>query len=412
MRRTRLRGRMARGLQLCIVLALVAFGTSVAAMDAGDVVAPHLALRALANDAISLPAGTVSSGAEPMIHVTRDGSTILVGDVSGVYRSTNGGTTWTRASDPFLAGAFSDGRGIAEDDAGNIYVADTQGHIIGVARSSDNGASWELVSRVVAAGPVADRPWLAARGDGEVVLIFYSFPRGEECHRSVDGGVTFLDRTLATAGPANAGSAAFDPQGRLWYSNGASWYRWASACTNAPLPIDHPNGGAQIFAQTAVDADGRAYTALPSTNNGQMLVHAKPLSGAVKTLAISPSTLKSNTFGAIAVDNATGEITVGWYGSTTAGNPASASFSGSWNVYVARITGYWTATPTVSLTLVTSRPNHVGGFCMSGVTCSGGADRDLLDYFGLTFAPDHSVHVAYGHDGSTSDPEVRYARLV
>ncbi|HET6404624.1 MAG TPA: sialidase family protein [Candidatus Thermoplasmatota archaeon] len=401
---------MARGLLLVCVATLVSFAIVPLVGSATHDATPRLALGAHLQDDVVLPAGTVSGGAEPIIHVTRDGTTLLVGDSSGVYRSVNGGATWTRLSHPFLQGAFTDGRAIAEDDVGRIYVAHTQGQIVGVARSSDNGASWDLISRVVAVGAIADRPWLAARGDGEVTLIVYNAGHGEECFRSTDGGATFLDRTLITPGVANTGGMAYDPQGRLWYSNGASWYRWTT-CLQPPLPVDHPNGGAQILTQTAVDAQGRPYSALPSGNNAQMLVHARQTTGGVKTLAVSPAELKSNTFGAIAVNNATGEVAVGWYGSTTAGNPSASTFGGSWHVYVARITGFWSASPSVTVTQVTTTPNHVGGFCMTGVTCGSGADRDLLDYFGLTFAPDGSVHVAYGHDGATSNSEVRYAKL-
>lgn len=98
-------------------------------------------------------------------------------------------------------------------------------------------------------------------------------------------------------------------------------------------------------------------------------------------------------------------------GSTTAGNPAGA-FTGSWDVYVARVTGFWTSSPSVTVTKVTTEPNHVGGFCMSGIACStGGGDRDLLDYMGVTYDASGALHVAYGHDGSTTNAVVRYAKV-
>lgn len=399
---------MARGLLVVAALALLTLGS--VAVPAAEPFAAHLTLAPAALLEGELPEGTVSNGAEPRIHVTRDGSTILIGDFTGLYRSTNGGTSWQRAPDPFAPGVFADGWPIAEDDTGRIYAADTQGQIVGVASSSNRGQSWDIVSRIVAVGSIVDRPWLAARGNGEVALIVNS-DRGEECYRSLDGGATWLDFSLTANPPPNPGSVSFDPQGRLWFSNGASWYMWNAPCRGAAIPRDHPDAGPQILTQTAVDSAGAVYTAVPSSNSAQMLVHARPSTGGLKTVVVSQAAQKSNTFGAIAVDNVTGDVAVAWYGSTTAGNP-SGSFSGSWQVFVARIQNYWSASPTITVTQVTTEANHVGGFCMNGIGCStGGGDRDLLDYQGVAFAPDHSIHVAYGHDGATSSAQVRYARV-
>jgi hypothetical protein len=128
-----------------------------------------------------------------------------------------------------------------------------------------------------------------------------------------------------------------------------------------------------------------------------------------KAITVSNATIRSSTYATVA-SRGNGEVAVAWYGSTTAGDPSS-TFSGSWDVYVARVTGFWTATPSVTLEKVTSVSNHVGGFCMNGITCLPGTDRDLLDYFGIAYDAAGNLHVAYGHDGATSSPSVRYAKL-
>lgn len=410
MRRGRRGVRMAWGLRVIVLVALVTAGAFSFRAEEGVVAPAFFAPASLDLGVGELPAGTVSNGAEPVILVTRDGSTILVADYTGMYRSTNGGVSWQRAPDPFLDGIFSDGWPLAEDDTGRIYAAYTNGQIVGVASSANKGVSWDVVSRVVTASHIADRPWLAARGDGEVALVVWG-TRGEECYRSLDRGATFLDVSLNGNPPPNAGSLSYDPQGRLWYANSDNWYVRSGGCSGTWVPRAFPAAGAQILTQAAVDSSSRPYTAAPSTSNGQMLIHSRDATG-LKTLAVSPAGLRSNTFGAIAVDNVTGDVAVSWYASTTAGNPSSQSFSGEWHVFVARVSGYWTATPTVTVTQVTSQPNHVGGFCMGGIGCSTGtADRDLLDYHGVAFAPDHSIHVAYGHDGATSNAVVRHAHV-
>lgn len=372
--------------------------------------APAPAFYADASDDGALPVAGVSTGEEPMILVA--GGTLLVGDTAGVHRSTDGGATWTRSAHPFLPGAFTDGRALAVDDAGRLYAAHTQGQFIGVAVSANMGATWEWTSHVVAANSIADRPWLSAQGDGKVVLVWYG-DFGEQCAYSSDAGRTWTTRTLTGGGVPNAGSVHLDEAGRVWYTNGASIFRWSTPCGAIMRTVPLGASGPQILDQLAVDDAGRAYAALPSFDSSRMEVRGVRNMDAstLKTLSVSPAVLRSNTFGAIATKADGSELAVAWYGSESAGNP-SASFSGEWNVYVARVTGYWTASPVVTVQKVTTEPNHVGGYCMSGIACTTGtADRDLLDYFGVAYAPDGTLHVAYGHDGATTNAVVRHAAL-
>lgn len=353
----------------------------------------------------------VSGGAEPMILATRDGSTLLVGDVTGLYRSTDGGATWKRAPDPFLPGVFADGWALAEDEAGTLYAADTQGQVIGVAASMDHGASWDVQSKIVEASSIADRPWLAARGDGEVLLIMNG-DRGESCTRSDDGGRTWLSRSLVNWGDANPGNIAYDSKGRAWMTNGVHLQQWTTCFPGGPSSTKLPAMGAQIFTQLAIDPQDRIHIAAPSPGNGQMMLTTR-IPGEITQIPVSPPELLSNTFGAIAAHG--DEIAIGWYGSEVAGDPAD-DFDGAWNVYVARIRGYATPTQQIVYDRLTTEPNHVGGFCMGGVSCGTAAgpsqaDRDLLDYFGVAYGPDGTLHVAYGHDGTSDRAEVRYARL-
>ena len=387
----------------------VVAGADDAQRDApGVAVAPSNAFLA---DAPRPPGAAVSGGAEPSILVDRDGAFILVGDTSGVYRSVDGGATWSRASVPRLGGLFNDGWALAQDDVGRLYASTTNGQIIGVAISDDDGATWRAsTQQVVGAAGVADRPWLAARGDGEVALLYYGAPTGEMCVRSLDAGETWPDRGLGWSGP-NAGNAAFDSKGNLYYSNGDQVYRFTMACRAAPSARPLPPSGAQIFTQIAIDGEDRVYAAQPTANNGAMTLRGFSAWStlAYKDLVVSPPEVASNTFATLSAHG--DEVVVAWYGSETPGNPAIATYEGAWNVFVARVTGFWTDTPTIEYARLTTDANHVGDFCMGGVSCTNG-DRDLLDYFMVDHAPDGSVHVAYGHDGTSSRAEVRYAHVV
>lgn len=397
---------------LVLFVAALAFpGPASVAPDSSNVHLAEVGDVEGALDLVDFPAGTISDGAEPMILVDRVHGALLVGDTSGVHRSTNNGASWTHPSLGFLPGAFTDGRALAQDDAGTLYAATTQGQLISVARSTNGGQTWTIASHLAAAASIADRPWLAAGPAGTVALVYFG-DASEMCAVSTDGGQTWL--TTSVLETPNAGNLVMDEQGRAWYSDGSGVTYYAKPCGLTPQHIPLPSSGAQIFTQIALDRTKTApdqFVAQPSTDNARMLLRGHSgLAGATwKDVSVSPGTLKSNTFGAIAIKDDASEIAVAWYGSTTPGNPSVGSFptTATWNVYVSRVTNFWSATPTITTTLVASG-NHVGQFCMDGVSCTT-QDRDLLDYMGVTYAPDGKLHVAYGHDGSGSSASVRHA---
>ena len=81
----------------------------------------------------------------------------LLGD--GIYRSTNGGTTWTRSNIPFASGYMGGGCGVeslaVDPTATNILLAavfcpgTSSSSATAIIRSTDSGASWTPVGPVV-----------------------------------------------------------------------------------------------------------------------------------------------------------------------------------------------------------------------------------------------------------------------
>lgn len=367
------------------------------------------------------PGGSVHNGSEPMVLADRDGQYLWVGSTGGAARSSDNGTTWRTVPWPFFTSA--DGWSFAEDEMGRLYVTTTGVPYVEVYRSDNDGESWHRpglpirtpLSGTVDAAPVADRPWIAARGDGEVMLIFYDFGRtiSESCVRTTDGGLTWTDRD-PMFGSANAGRPDFDESGRFGYvaSNG---YLYISAvptllprCASPPTLVPmFMSQGAQ--SQLHTSAAGNAfYSAAPTSGNGAITL-AGHKGGTTKRLIVSPPELKANTYATVSARG--DEVAVAWYGTETSGNWQSPGFNGSWNVFVARVHGFWTSTPTIEITRLTTEPNHVGDICLAGIGCSGAADRDLLDYFGIDHDMWGGVHVAYAHDGAGSTTQVRYAHL-
>jgi hypothetical protein len=380
-----------------------------------------------------------TGGAEPAILADSQGRAILVGDNVGVYRSTDAGATWKRVIVPYVklgvqdvatpAGSITGGQGIisdgwvfAQDADGMLYASTTNGAIINVARSADGGATWDTTpsTYVVDAGPIADRPWLAARGHGEVAMIWNVGGSSESCSYSTDAALTFPHRgvpSTSSAGLPIGGRAEFDSAGRLYYfgNGGGTMYRYDQApCSNLLQKVALPAHGAQLSLQATTDTTGHVYSAVPTSGNGAMQIWGwnGTKAASLKTLTVSGPTLQGNTFGTIHQQG--DEIVVAWYGTETGGNFLDPTFAGEWNVYVAQVRDFWTASPTIVVTRVTTVPNHVGGFCFGGTTCDTGTtpgDRDLLDYFQVTHDAQGNAHVAYAHDGTTSNVEVRYAKV-
>jgi hypothetical protein len=377
---------------------------------------------------------TVSNGAEPSILVDKLGRAILVGDHLGVLRSTNGGASWTRLTIRFIPGnvlgtGIFDGWALAQDAAGTIYASTKDGAVINVATSLDGGATWQVLPSTlfVDGGGIADRPWLAARGNGQVAVSWNMGGAGiQRCDYSTDSGLTFTQRTSPAPGLSGngipiGGLPAWDAQNRLvfvgnGFGNGgaATLYRYPNPpCGSSLASLPLPSHGSQLSTQVATNSQG-IYVATPTASSDAMQVIGFPGFTPIgnKTLAVSAPTLKGNTFGTIATRP--GEIAVGWYGTTTPGDFQTLGFDGQWNVYVTRIKDFWTATPQIRVDQVTATPNHVGDFCFAGTGCdvsAGSGDRDLLDYWQLTYDAAGNVHMAYGHDGATANAEVRYAKL-
>lgn len=357
---------------------------------------------------------TVSAGAEPVILADHLGKYLWIGDTSGISISDDGGATWTKSVDPFTTGC--DGNPLAQDATGRLWTANTACATIQWASSDDFGKTWNpapvpIVGYTIDAAPIADRPWIAARGDGEASILYYDFGRttGETCLRTMDGGTTWLDRGV---GPLkmNAGNAVYDSKGQLYYGTGRNIYRYASTCAagSTAFAIAEPVGQG-VFEVIDVDENDALYMAVPSQNNDQIVLYGTRDFATRTSLRLSPPELVTNTYATVSA--AHGMVAVAWYATETAGDFGAQGFPGEWNVFVAVITGFWSEQPTISFHRVTDEPNHVGQFCLAGVSCLPEDDRDLLDYFGITISNDRIIHVAYGHDGAGTAREVRHAAL-
>ncbi|HUR26387.1 MAG TPA: PKD domain-containing protein [Candidatus Thermoplasmatota archaeon] len=368
-------------------------------------------------DSFHPSAVSVSNGAEPSILTDRLGRALWIGDTSGTYVSLDNGTSWHVAGHYVgdVGVAFGDGVALAQDDTGRLYAAILNDNRVDVVSSSDLGATWDTLGVAAGVSGTADRPWLAADGDGEVVLFYFDAPAvavglWEHCARSTDAGMTFVDREPVSIIPGTGGKAFFDGQGRFYFAhNSGSLYRYDSTCmgSSRTIPMLDDTGGPNQMLQGA--ADGTDLYMVGTDSGGRIVLAGSRDGGGVRDIVVSPAFLPTNTYSTVAARD--GLVAVAWYGSETGGDPSAPGYQGAFNVYVALVRGFWQDT-SVEYYRLTAAPNHVGDICMSGIGCTGGSgDRDLLDYFMVDLDVWGGIHVAYGNDGDSSQRAVAYGRI-
>ena len=147
--------------------------------------------------------------------------TVLAGTNVGIYRSTDGGLTYSLTGGiPTTRAVWS----IVQTSAGLIAAAKAGSFTGGAAgvfyRSTDNGATWTALTTPAGIG----RATLAVGVAGDsVVYAFAANPGGtaqKDLYRSDDGGLTWTAKNLTGKAPTNPDM--FNPN--LDLMNGQAWY--------------------------------------------------------------------------------------------------------------------------------------------------------------------------------------------
>ena len=213
-------------------------------------------------------------------HAT-DPNILLAGTNGGLYRTANGGTSWTKV---VASGQFYD---IEALSATNM-VAVTKG---GFYRSTDSGATWVLVTTIASTGRIA-LAVSASNPDFVGALVSNTSNGFKGFYASVDGGLTYTLRSSTpnlmgweTNGSDSGGQAWYDlcmavsPTDvnqiivggvNTWKSNngGVSWSIMTNWYQTSTVPAMHADQHDLIFLNsTTIYAanDGGIYR---STNNG------------------------------------------------------------------------------------------------------------------------------------------------
>ena len=373
---------------------------------------------------------------EPGIDVAPDGTLYvnapvgvlsnIPGSPSQVYRSTNGGASWTTLPQGLKAnlpgGGDSD---IAISADGTLSETDLWLGNSTVATSSDKGQTW--TAQPVQGPLVQDRQWVAATSGGRVYHVVHQIPTGLWVARSVDSGLTYpqqnvaataLDQTGCICPPGNivaedggAGVAGLtgDKVGGVYATSdgGVGFYRStnggltftntrpapaSAATTNAAFPVV-ADAGAGKLAVVWLAIQGNSSTVWLTTSNDFGATWAAP-----RQLV----TAGANVYPWVAYRGS--KIAVSLYHSDTAGTPDTVPASAQWfESYLESTDGGATFS---GLQVADPTPVKTGIVCTGGINCADG--RQLGDF--QQVALDNAGHAVLAYDRviSGNDTEVRF----
>ena len=250
---------------------------------------------------------------------------------------------------------------------------------------------------------VDDRQWISFATDNGVYMIYRTFEGAvSQIQHSTDGGVTYgVARTAGLIG--QVGAITTDQNDGTVYISGSTGrvavglkdptagepitYTSYQACSDA-------NGVAHLFFVIKCASDGTVYGAysndkdiflIYSKDHGQswsppMRVNNGPqtLTSVLPALAVSPR--NPDTVG------------VGWYGTTDTQNDDNAN----WNVFYAEVKHATSNCPFIRQVQASDHIIHGSNISEQGF--GGNANRNLLDYFQVSFDPVGAAVIGYTDD--------------
>lgn len=267
-----------------------------------------------------------------------------------------------------------------------------------------------------------DREWQEFLGSTSVYLYYRTLaPAVTMIQRSDDGGITYgAAKTAGTStqvGPIDVHQTTGTVVGGT--SQGTVVVGVPSTPKAEPLTYNvvqaatDPNGVAHLFFVTKIADDGTPKGTIYvcySNDRDVFLKHStdegKTWSPAVRVN--DGATTKVNIFPWMETGPTSGSVGVAWYGTTDTANDDAAE----WKVYFAQSFDASSATPTFRIADVTE-PEHVihaSNISEGGLT--GAANRNLIDYFQISFDPQGAAVIAYTDDHNDFDGHTYVAHQI
>lgn len=404
--------------------------------------------------------------AEPGIGVDGDGTFWVASDIepfaqhdtralealsgTDVWKSSDGGTTWTWVAAPFndqstsnpsLGGEDTDiAVAPVKNSNGfyNVYVASLWIGSTNIAVSEDGGVTWKTTA--VNGEPVQDRPWLAADGPCLFYLSYHAIApydtvvdKYDDCNaadQALGSAVpptetnVFLGQILPTAsnrfGKLVVDNSPSSPHQHRIYQpmegcatpsqNGLP--EEGTNCQTTPqiyVAYADPGTGTLSFTAVAVapvstnklfiwpdtittDSAGNVYVAWFDDQHSYVSESTDGGASWLPAVQVNAAPALSSVYPTIAA-SAPGHVEVAFYGSTRAGDADDPTVMGPPNMYgAANWQLFWTSSTDYGQTWTgqeTVTPTiHTGVLCYNGSGCGQyTGDRNLLDDFGLAISP-------------------------
>jgi len=295
--------------------------------------------------------------------------------------------------------------------------------------SRDRGATFELnpAGNLTGGPPGDDRQWHEFLGSDSVYLLYRTVaPAIAQVQRSNDGGFTYGASSSAGLIGQVGCLDVHQATGTVYASgsNGVVAIGTPSVPGQAPTSADYiirqaasdPGGVSNIFFVVKVADDGTTNgTAYVVYSNGTHIflksstdkggnwsapVRVNPPSG--------PFATNTNLFPWMETGPTPGSVGIVWYGTTNPANDDNAN----WKVYYAQSFNAHTQTPAFRVAEVTEPEHFIHASNISTGGLTGTANRNLIDYFQVSFDPLGAAVVAYTDDHNDFDGQTYVSRQI
>ncbi|CAN5432448.1 hypothetical protein BH20ACI3_BH20ACI3_35880 [soil metagenome] len=284
---------------------------------------------------------------------------------------------------------------------------------ISTGKSTNRGQTFTLnpLGNVTGGAPGDDRQWLEFFGKDQVYLLYRTLaPAVTMIQRSIDGGLFYGPAKTAGA-IGQVGSIDVHQATGTVYISGST----GQVCVGTPpapglepltytcnVAASDPGGVANIFFVVKVADDGTpngtAYVAY-SNGNGIFLAHSTN-KGATWSQAVrvsdGPET-RTSLFPYLETGPTPGSVGLVWFGTSEAVNNDNAN----WQVFYAQTFNATASSPSFRQALASDHFVHGSNISTGGTL--GTANRNLLDYFQVSFDPKGAAVISYTDDHNDFD---------
>jgi hypothetical protein len=293
---------------------------------------------------------------------------------------------------------------------------------VSTGKSADRAATFQKNPAGNGTGGIVvdDRQWLEFLGNTSVYMWYRTLqPAVTQIQRSDDGGLTYgpavTAGTTSQVGPIDVHQSdgvvyAGTSTGTVVVGTPASLATAPTTYTVNQAATD-PNGVAHLFFVTKVADDGtpNGTVYVCYSNDTDILLKHSTDKGKTWSLPVRVNNVGTNTnvFPWMETGPTQGSVGIVWYGTVGANDDKA-----EWKVYYAQSFDATSTTPTFRLAEVTEPEHiiHAANISEGGLT--GANNRNLIDYFQVSFDPQGAAVIAYTDDHNDYDGHTYVARQI